>query len=570
MPRPIYRALLAGSAIRESHKDCPRVQDPYSLRCQPQVMGACVDQLRQAAAVLLIEANAVSDNPLVFADTGEILSGGNFHAEPVAFAADNLALAIAEIGALSERRIALMMDTNLSGLPPFLVEDGGVNSGFMIAQVTAAALASENKSLAHPASVDSLPTSANQEDHVSMATFAARRLGPMAANTARIVAIELLAAAQGVELRRPLATSPQLAEALAVIRADVAFWDRDRAFAPDLDAIRIRVERGDFTAFAPIALAARRRSNMHRDDPEQLADERRGTRRADRVIRAPRGTERTAKSWLTEAALRMIQNNLDPEVAENPKELVVYGGIGRAARNWECFDAILEALRELGDDESLLIQSGKPVGVFKTHADAPRVLIANSNLVPRWATWEHFNELDRKGLMMFGQMTAGSWIYIGSQGIVQGTYETFAEAGRQHYGGVLSAKWILTAGLGGMGGAQPLAATMAGASMLAVECQQSRIDMRLATRYLDRQAGDLDDALAILRECAPGAARVRRASRQCRGDSSRARAARRSSRHGDRSDLRARPRLRLSSGRMDGRALARRASRSGATRVARH
>jgi histidine ammonia-lyase len=217
-------------------------------------MGACIDQLRHAASILLTEANAVSDNPLVFAEADEILSGGNFHAEPVAFAADNLALAIAETGALSERRIALMMDTNLSGLPPFLVQDGGVNSGFMIAQVTAAALASENKSLAHPASVDSLPTSANQEDHVSMATFAARRLGPMAANTARIVAIELLAAAQGVELRKPLATSPRLAEAMTLIREVVRFWDRDRAFAPDLDAMRIRVERGDFTRFAPVAL----------------------------------------------------------------------------------------------------------------------------------------------------------------------------------------------------------------------------------------------------------------------------------------------------------------------------
>ena len=245
----IYRSLLAGSAIRESHKDCPRVQDPYSLRCQPQVMGACVDQMRHATAVLIAEANAVSDNPLVFADTDEILSGGNFHAEPVAFAADNLALAIAEIGAMSERRIALLMDTNLSGLPPFLVEDGGVNSGFMIAQVTAAALASENKSLAHPASVDSLPTSANQEDHVSMATFAARRLTPMAANTARIVAIELLAAAQGVDLRRPLTTSRKLASAVAMVRADVAFWDRDRAFAPDLEAIRKQVERGDYSSF---------------------------------------------------------------------------------------------------------------------------------------------------------------------------------------------------------------------------------------------------------------------------------------------------------------------------------
>ena len=250
----IYRALLAGSGIRESHKDCPRVQDPYSLRCQPQVMGACIDQLRHAADVLITEANAVSDNPLVFADTDEILSGGNFHAEPVAFAADNIALAIAEVGALSERRTALLMDANLSGLPPFLVEDGGVNSGFMIAQVTAAALASENKSLAHPASVDSLPTSANQEDHVSMATFAARRLGPMAANTARIVAVELIAAAQGVELRRPLTTSPTLAAAVAMIRTQVAFWDRDRAFAPDLEAIRIRVEGGDFVPYADGAL----------------------------------------------------------------------------------------------------------------------------------------------------------------------------------------------------------------------------------------------------------------------------------------------------------------------------
>jgi len=247
-----YRALLAGSAIRASHKDCHRVQDPYSLRCQPQVMGACLDQLRHAAGVLLQEANAVSDNPLVFAgdDGGAVLSGGNFHAEPVAFAADNLALAIAETGALSERRTALLMDAQLSGLPSFLVTDGGVNSGFMIAQVTAAALASENKSLAHPASVDSLPTSANQEDHVSMATYAARRLTPMAANTSGIVAIELLAAAQGVDLRRPLATSPRLDEAMVMLRERVAFWDRDRAFAPDLAAARELVEGGAFLPFA--------------------------------------------------------------------------------------------------------------------------------------------------------------------------------------------------------------------------------------------------------------------------------------------------------------------------------
>jgi urocanate hydratase len=219
-----------------------------------------------------------------------------------------------------------------------------------------------------------------------------------------------------------------------------------------------------------------------------------------RIVRAPRGAALTCRSWLTEAPFRMIQNNLDPEVAENPAELVVYGGIGRAARNWECFDAILETLKRLGDDESLLVQSGKPVAVFKTHADAPRVLIANSNLVPKWATWDHFNELDRKGLMMYGQMTAGSWIYIGSQGIVQGTYETFAEAMRQHYGGKAAGRWILTAGLGGMGGAQPLAATMAGASMIAIECRQSRIDMRLRTGYLDTQAATLDEALALVRD----------------------------------------------------------------------
>ncbi len=217
-----------------------------------------------------------------------------------------------------------------------------------------------------------------------------------------------------------------------------------------------------------------------------------------RVIRAPHGTDLSAKSWLTEAPLRMLMNNLDPGVAEKPGELVVYGGIGRAARDWESFDRIVAALRNLENNETLLVQSGKPVGVFRTHEDAPRVLIANSNLVPHWATWDHFNALDRKGLMMYGQMTAGSWIYIGSQGIVQGTYETFVEMGRRHYHGDLKGRWILTAGLGGMGGAQPLAATMAGASCLAVECQASRIEMRLRTGYVDVQAKDLDDALAII------------------------------------------------------------------------
>ena len=217
-----------------------------------------------------------------------------------------------------------------------------------------------------------------------------------------------------------------------------------------------------------------------------------------RPVRAPRGTTLSCANWQIEAAYRMIQNNLDPEVAENPDQLVVYGGIGKAARNWPCFDAILDSLRKLQPDETLLIQSGKPVGVFRTHAGAPRVLLANSNLVPKWANWEHFNQLDRAGLMMYGQMTAGSWIYIGTQGIVQGTYETFVEAGRQHYNGSLVGRWVLTAGLGGMGGAQPLAASFAGASSLNIECQQSSIDFRLRTRYLDKQAANLDEALALI------------------------------------------------------------------------
>ncbi|HET6439080.1 MAG TPA: histidine ammonia-lyase [Anaeromyxobacter sp.] len=249
------RALLEGSGINVSHRDCGKVQDPYSLRCQPQVMGACLDQLRFAAEVLLREANAVSDNPLVF-DGPEVLSGGNFHAEPVALVADGMALAIAEVGALAERRIALLIDATLSGLPPFLVRDGGVNSGFMIAHVTAAALASENKSLAHPASVDSLPTSANQEDHVSMATFAARRLGPMADNTATIVAIELLAAVQGVELRAPHLTSPRLRAVLGEVRSLVPHYDLDRYFAPDIAAVKALVQSGALSAHCPLRFAS--------------------------------------------------------------------------------------------------------------------------------------------------------------------------------------------------------------------------------------------------------------------------------------------------------------------------
>jgi histidine ammonia-lyase len=253
-----YRAVLGESDIGRSHEHCDRVQDPYSLRCQPQVIGACLQQVQDVARTLLLEANGVSDNPLVFGKEGDVLSGGNFHAEPVAFAADNLALAIAEIGALSERRIAMLIDDSLSQLPAFLVRQGGLNSGFMIAQVTAAALASENKSLAHPASVDSLPTSANQEDHVSMATFAARRLGPMAENTRNILAIELLAAAQGMDFRRPLASSPALESAHALLRKFVAFYDHDRLFAPDIAAAKTVVASDDFLALVPTGLTPSR------------------------------------------------------------------------------------------------------------------------------------------------------------------------------------------------------------------------------------------------------------------------------------------------------------------------
>ncbi|MBB5019489.1 histidine ammonia-lyase [Chitinivorax tropicus] len=249
-----YRHLLDHSEIEHSHENCGKVQDPYSLRCQPQVMGACLTQIRNAADILLTEANSVSDNPLVFADDNDIISGGNFHAEPVAFAADNLALAIAEVGSLSERRMALLIDSKLSGLPPFLVENGGVNSGFMIAQVTSAALASENKTLAHPASVDSLPTSANQEDHVSMATFAARRLHDMADNTAGILAVELLAACQGVDFRAPLKTSVELEQAKALLRARVSFYDKDRYFAPDIERAKALIQQGGYDRFLPAGL----------------------------------------------------------------------------------------------------------------------------------------------------------------------------------------------------------------------------------------------------------------------------------------------------------------------------
>ena len=440
------RALLDGSEIRESHREGDtRVQDPYCIRCQPQVTGAAMDVLRMAARTLEIEANAATDNPLVLAD-GQIVSGGNFHAEPVGFAADMIALAI---GRDRRHRPA---PRGADGRPDaqlrpaaFLTPNPGLNSGLMIAEVTTAALMSENKHLAHPTVTDSTPTSANQEDHVRMAAHGARRLTPMVDEPERHPR------GRG-DVRRARHRIPRAADHLRPARTrarrgcahDVA--DARRGPLPRPRPRRRRPpDRQRRLAAAGIALpllllkypAGVRGCNAPAlsATPELDHDQ---PRHNLRDVFPATGTEITAKSWLTEAPMRMLMNNLHPDVAENPHELVVYGGIGRAARTWEDFDRIVATLKTLEDDETLLVQSGKPVGVFRTHTDAPRVLIANSNLVPHWATWDHFNELDSKGLAMYGQMTAGSWIYIGTQGIVQGTYETFAEAGRQHYGGNLT------------------------------------------------------------------------------------------------------------------------------------
>ena len=319
----------------------------------------------------------------------------------------------------------MLIDPALSRLPAFLTPRPGLNSGFMVPQVTAAALVAENRQRATPASVDSIPTSANQEDHVSMSAHAARRLLPMADNVAAILGIELLAAAQGCDFHAPLNRARSWNECAPWCVAEVPHLEEDREIARRTSPRRWRwCVRAD----SP---------RSRRELAKRIAGRRHGTDQQLRTIRSPHGSEITAKSWLTEAPMRMLMNNLDPEVAERPGDLIVYGGMGRAARDWDSYDRIVATLRRLEADQTLLVQSGKPVGVFRTHEDAPRVLIANSNLVPHWATWEHFNELDRKGLMMFGQMTAGSWIYIGSQGIIQGTYETFVEIGRRHYGGSL-------------------------------------------------------------------------------------------------------------------------------------
>ena len=471
------------------------------------------------------------------------MSGGNFHGQAVALALDVLAIAMTNLATIAERRIDRLVHPDFNqGLPPFLSPEAGVNSGFMMAQVTAASLASECKVLSHPASVDTIPTDGNKEDVVPMAMGAAWKLRRIVNNVAHVLAIELMCGAQAIDFRAPLQPAQRVARLHAHVRELVPRLERDRVLSGDIATASHRdrqrhVRRRDAcrpTSALPFNLDVRMTATTV-DAPAGA-----------RPVRAPRGSTISCKGWQQEAALRMLMNNLDPEVAERPDDLVVYGGTGKAARNWECFDAIVRSLRALENDETLLVQSGKPVAVFRTHATAPRVLIANSNLVGRWATWDVFRELERKGLTMYGQMTAGSWIYIGSQGILQGTFETFGAVARQHFDGSLAGRFVLSAGLGGMGGAQPLAATMQGAAFLGVEVDEARIAKRVASGYCDRSTRSLDEALAWIAAAQRARrAAVRRARGQCRGSAARARAARRHAGRAHRSDERARHAERL-------------------------
>ena len=447
-------SLLEGSAINESHRWCDKVQDAYSLRCAPQVHGASRDLFDYIDYTVSVELNAATDNPLVLVEVDMLVSNGNFHGQPLAFALDALAMAAAELANISERRVERLVNPSLSGgLPPFLTTDGGLNSGFMIPQYVAASLVSENKVLAHPASVDSIPTSAGQEDHVSMGNAAGLKAWQVLANVEWALAIELLAGVQGVEFLAPLEPGCGVVAARSFVRELSPRLTDDRPLGADIDAVAGAIRDGSLVAAVEGEIGALRVSTT-----ETLAATVEALCGDLSSIRAPRGPELNARSWSTEAPLRMLLNNLDHEVGERPEDLVVYGGTGRAARSHEALKAIVGTLLRLGDDETLLVQSGKPVGVFRTHPGAPRVLIANAMLVPRWATWDEFRRLEALGLTMYGQMTAGSWIYIGTQGILQGTYQTFAAAAEQHFGATdLAGRTILTAGLGGMGGAQPLA-----------------------------------------------------------------------------------------------------------------
>ena len=473
------RAVLAGSGVMASHREDKfhRVQDAYSLRCSPQVHGAARDTVEHAATIAGRELASAVDNPVVVGD--EVRSNGNFHGAPVAYVLDFLAIVAADMASISERRTDRFLDKARNhDLPPFLADDPGVDSGHMIAQYTQAAIVSEMKRLAVPASVDSIPSSAMQEDHVSMGWNAARKLRRSVDGLSRVVAIELLTAARALDFRRPLEPAAGTGAVVDLLRANgIQGPGPDRYLSPEIEATVSLVQSG-----AVLAAVESKIGELPVND--RLP------------IHAATGTELTAKSWQTEAPLRMLMNNLDPEVAERPEDLVVYGGTGKAARSWPAYDAIVRSLRDLEDDETLLVQSGKPVGVMRTHEWAPRVLIANSNLVGDWANWEEFRRLEDLGLTMYGQMTAGSWIYIGTQGILQGTFETFAAVADKRFGGTLAGTITLTAGLGGMGGAQPLAVTMNDGVAICVDVDQTRITRRIEHRYLDEQADSLEDAVA--------------------------------------------------------------------------
>ena len=469
------RALLADSGVVASHRgpDCNRVQDAYSLRCSPQVHGAARDTVEHAAAVADRELASAVDNPVVVPD-GRVESNGNFHGAPVAYVLDFLAIVAADVASISERRTDRFLDKARNhGLPPFLADDPGVDSGHMIAQYTQAAIVSELKRLAVPASVDSIPSSAMQEDHVSMGWSAARKLRRSVDGLTRVVAIEVLTAARALDLRAPLEPSPATGAVVAPAARERRRGPRPRP--PPLARDRGRRRRSSRSGAVLAAVEdSDRRARMTAATNPRLP------------IHAARGTELTARSWQTEAPLRMLMNNLDPENAERPEDLVVYGGTGKAARNWASYDALVRTLSDArATTRRMLVQSGKPVGVMRTHEWAPRVLIANSNLVGDWANWEEFRRLEDLGLTMYGQMTAGSWIYIGTQGILQGTFETFAAVADKRFGGTLAGTITVTAGLGGMGGAQPLAVTMNDGVAICIECDQSRIERRIEHRYLD-------------------------------------------------------------------------------------
>ena len=522
-------ALLDGSPIVASHRyGDDRVQDAYSLRCAPQVNGAARDTVDHAATVAGRELAAAIDNPSVL-DDGRLESHGNFHGAPLAYVLDFLAIVVADVASMSERRTDRFLDAARNhGLPPFLADDPGVDSGLMIAQYTQAAIVSELKRLAAPASVDSIPSSAMQEDHVSMGWSSARKLRRSVEGLAQVLAIEIMTAARGVELRAPLQPAAATGAAIKTLR--------EKVDGPGSRPVPHARHRGGHRA-RPVGRSHRRNRRSRAHDGLRP---RGGSDMTD--IRAARGTTLTARSWQTEAPMRMLMNNLDPEVAEHPEQLIVYGGTGKAARDWPSYDAIIRTLTDLRDDETLLVQSGRPVGVMRTHEWAPRVLIANSNLVGDWATWPEFRRLEAAGLTMYGQMTAGSWIYIGTQGILQGTYETFGAVAAKSFNGTLAGTITLTAGLGGMGGAQPLAVTMNDGVCVCIEVDQSRITRRIEHRYLDVQADDLDarDAAGRGRQ-GPAQAVVDRGARQRRGHRARAARGRGADRRRHRPDQRARP-----------------------------